>query len=129
MKRLIKNKVRTIYKRLPFSVKTRRFIRETIYYILGLPQHFISKIIQKKPNYSFTLPLVNANLPDVFIFAVIDWSFRVQRPQHIAKALAQKGHRVFYISNNFKNLSTSDFDAKSCIKSLSRYLQPPINSQ
>lgn len=38
---------------------------------------------------------------DVFIWSVIDWNFRVQRPQHLAMALAAKGHRVFYISNNF----------------------------
>jgi GT2 family glycosyltransferase/glycosyltransferase involved in cell wall biosynthesis len=40
-------------------------------------------------------------LADVFVWAVIDWDFRFQRPQHLAKALAQRGHRTFYISNNF----------------------------
>ena len=34
--------------------------------------------------------------PDVFIFSIIDWDFRTQRPQHIARLLAQN-HRVFYI--------------------------------
>lgn len=38
---------------------------------------------------------------DVYLWAVIDWHFRTQRPQHLAKALAAAGHRVFYISNNF----------------------------
>lgn len=38
--------------------------------------------------------------PDVFVWAVIDWHFRTQRPQHLARSLAQAGHRVFYISNN-----------------------------
>ncbi len=41
------------------------------------------------------------SLPDVFFWSVIDWHFRTQRPQHLAQALAGKGHRVFYISNNF----------------------------
>ena len=40
-------------------------------------------------------------LADVFVWAVIDWHFRVQRPQHLARSLAARGHRVFYISNNF----------------------------
>ncbi|MEO5962327.1 MAG: glycosyltransferase [Thermomonas sp.] len=40
-------------------------------------------------------------LADVFVWAVIDWHFRTQRPQHLARALAARGHRVFYISNNF----------------------------
>lgn len=41
------------------------------------------------------------DVPDVFIWAVIDWHFRTQRPQHLARALAEKGHRVFYVSNVF----------------------------
>lgn len=38
---------------------------------------------------------------DFFVWAVIDWHFRIQRPQHLARELAKAGHRVFYISNNF----------------------------
>jgi GT2 family glycosyltransferase/2-polyprenyl-3-methyl-5-hydroxy-6-metoxy-1,4-benzoquinol methylase/glycosyltransferase involved in cell wall biosynthesis len=38
---------------------------------------------------------------DVFVFAIIDWHFRIQRPQQLARALAQRGHRVFYVSNHF----------------------------
>ena len=38
---------------------------------------------------------------DVLIFPVIDWHFRFQRPQHLAKQLAQRGHRVFYLSTTF----------------------------
>ena len=37
---------------------------------------------------------------DVFMWAVIDWHFRTQRPQHLARGLAEDGHRVFYLSNN-----------------------------
>lgn len=48
------------------------------------------------------MPLAKArDLPDVYVWSVIDWHFRVQRPQHLARALAGKGHRVFYISVNF----------------------------
>lgn len=38
---------------------------------------------------------------DVFVWGVIDWHFRIQRPQHLARELAASGRRVFYISNNF----------------------------
>ena len=53
---------------------------------------------------------------DVFIWSVIDWHFRFQRPQHIARALARKGHRVFYISNNFNDSASPGFhlDALGC---------------
>lgn len=46
---------------------------------------------------------------DVFVWSVIDWHFRMQRPQHLAAAMAGKGHRVFYISNNFVDSSTPGF--------------------
>jgi GT2 family glycosyltransferase len=38
---------------------------------------------------------------DFFVWAVIDWHFRIQRPQHLARELAEAGHRVFYMSNQF----------------------------
>lgn len=37
-------------------------------------------------------------LPDIIIWGMIDWHFRMQRPQHLAIELAKRGHRVFYIS-------------------------------
>lgn len=49
------------------------------------------------------------DLPDVFVWAVIDWHFRFQRPQHLAQALAKKGHRVFYISNNLLDSASAGF--------------------
>lgn len=48
-------------------------------------------------------------LEDVFVWSVIDWHFRFQRPQHLARALARKGHRVFYISNNFNDSAEPGF--------------------
>lgn len=40
-------------------------------------------------------------LADVFVWGIIDWHFRIQRPQHIARGLARRGHRTFYFSNHF----------------------------
>lgn len=51
----------------------------------------------------------STGLPDVFIGAVIDWHFRFQRPQHLARALARRGHRVFYLSNNFADSAAPGF--------------------
>lgn len=50
---------------------------------------------------------------DVFVWAVIDWHFRFQRPQHLAAALAKAGHRVFYISNNFVDSDKHDFHVQA----------------
>jgi hypothetical protein len=46
-------------------------------------------------------PAAQGDKPDIYMWAVIDWHFRLQRPQHLARALAMAGHRVYYMSNNF----------------------------
>ena len=56
-----------------------------------------------------TLAPATEGLPDVFVWSVIDWHFRIQRPQHLARALAGKGHRVFYLSNNFHDAAEPGF--------------------
>ena len=35
--------------------------------------------------------------PDIFMFSITNWDFRIQRSQHLAKELAESGRRVFYI--------------------------------
>ncbi|WP_082151364.1 glycosyltransferase [Caenimonas sp. SL110] len=37
----------------------------------------------------------------VILFPVIDWHFRIQRPQHMARELGRQGHRVLYVSTTF----------------------------
>ena len=39
--------------------------------------------------------------PTVLVFPVIDWHFRVQRPQHLAMELGARGYRVVYFSTTF----------------------------
>lgn len=41
-------------------------------------------------------------LYDVIILPEIDWHFRFQRPQQVARLFAKERHRVFYISTTFK---------------------------
>ena len=38
---------------------------------------------------------------DVIVFPVIDWDFRLQRPQQVAAELARRRHRVFYLTVDF----------------------------
>jgi len=35
---------------------------------------------------------------DVLVFSIIDWNFRIQRPQHLSARLAALGYRVMYVS-------------------------------
>lgn len=41
------------------------------------------------------------NKSDILVFPVIDWEFRVQRPQHLARELAASGDRVIYLTTLF----------------------------
>ncbi|MGQ9835824.1 MAG: glycosyltransferase, partial [Thermoanaerobaculaceae bacterium] len=36
---------------------------------------------------------------DILVFPIIEWDFRFQRPQQLARHLAGKGHRVFYCAH------------------------------
>ena len=51
--------------------------------------------ISIKPQELSNIKVSNSK-PDIFIFAIIGWHFRTQRPQHIARELSKLGHRVFY---------------------------------
>ena len=44
---------------------------------------------------------------EVLCFPLIDWDFRIQRPQHLMRQFASAGHRVFYVSLNFRSLGTA----------------------
>lgn len=52
------------------------------------------------------------DLPDYIIWGVIDWHFRHQRPQQLAKALAETRRRVFYVSSNFRDDERAGFDVE-----------------
>ncbi len=54
-------------------------------------------------------PVAEPGKPDVYVWGIIDWHFRIQRPQHLARLLAQRGHRVFYISNTFNDRPYAGF--------------------
>ena len=67
-----------------------------------------------------------AGSADVFVWCVIDWHFRMQRPQHLAAAMAGKGHRVFYISNNFADSGTPGFSVEA-LDATGRLFQVNLN--
>ncbi|HEY3171056.1 MAG TPA: glycosyltransferase [Thermoanaerobaculia bacterium] len=48
------------------------------------------------PRYEFDPNEARPGRPDVLVLPVIAWSYRRQRPQQLAEALARRGHRVFY---------------------------------
>jgi GT2 family glycosyltransferase len=48
------------------------------------------------PRFEFDPTEARPGRPDVVVLPVIAWSYRRQRPQHLATALARQGRRVFY---------------------------------
>lgn len=49
----------------------------------------------------------NGQPPDLVCFPIIDWDFRFQRPQHLMLRFAAAGHRVFYLSHQFRRTGES----------------------
>lgn len=91
---------------LPVSIATKQRMRSAFFSAVRPVRRALS------PKKTATRPLSEAALQlahksfvdverDVFMFAVIDWRFRIQRPQHLARSLAESGRRVFYFSNHF----------------------------
>ncbi len=66
-------------------------------------------------------PLLVRSKPDVYIFSIIDWHFRIQRPQHLARELARAGHRVYFFTNHFKDAPTPGFTTERLDEALPLY--------
>jgi GT2 family glycosyltransferase len=60
-------------------------------------------------------------LADVLVFSIIDWHFRIQRPQHLAREFARAGHRVYFFSNHFEDSSDPGFLAECLDNTLPLY--------
>ena len=46
---------------------------------------------------------------DILVCPVIDWHFRIQRPQQLARQLAARGHRIVYLTTTFGAENSSGF--------------------
>ena len=60
-------------------------------------------------------------VPDVFIFSIIDWHFRIQRPQHLAREFARAGHHVYFFSNHFEDAKEPGFSLERLDDTLPLY--------
>ena len=45
----------------------------------------------------------------MYVFPVIDWNFRIQRPQQIAKEFAKSNHKIIYFSTAFHYSKTAGY--------------------
>ncbi|HGY1042989.1 TPA: glycosyltransferase [Aeromonas salmonicida subsp. salmonicida] len=130
-RRLAKRYIATLYRRTkpiirPFLTLIPTFIAQRIKALLD--NCLLNKPVMSPaamPVYSENIvpdtadfqpsPLVNVarhaptNGLDIIVFPVIDWAFRIQRPQHLARELAALGHRVFYLTTTFHHSKQPGF--------------------
>jgi polysaccharide pyruvyl transferase CsaB len=57
---------------------------------------------QSGPASPIAAPITRPDAFDVVCFPVIEWSFRFQRPQQLMSRFAAAGHRVFYLTQQFR---------------------------
>lgn len=138
--------LRQAYRYLPLSSETKYRLRSLFFGVFGKyfgPFAGQPSALPPSPrlSHSSSADSEGASLPllaeptneDIFFWAVIDWRFRVQRPQHLAKGFAQKGHRVFYFSNVFVGSTESGFQIEEAEDNCPLYIvnlyakgSPPI---
>jgi len=102
-KRALKNKLRSIFNRLPLPEAIKTAIRKSYTRLVRTPMSAMKG--QFLAGGQFDLPGIvpapqEKGLPDYIFWGVIDWHFRHQRPQQLAQAIAGAGRRVFYVSVN-----------------------------
>ena len=104
MKQIIKKVAKKI---LPYKVRVllRRYInkfRAYNYLSEESTQHDLCPNSYSKIN-QFILANVqhSDNLKILYIFPVIDWGFRFQRPQHLARGFALQDYKVFYFTVSY----------------------------
>lgn len=59
----------------------------------------------------FCLSKIDGTSPgkNILVFPVIDWTFRIQRPQHLARELGNLGNKVIYFTTTFNVSSNPGF--------------------
>jgi GT2 family glycosyltransferase/SAM-dependent methyltransferase len=89
------------YHRLPFPLIVKKLVGFIYHRVLWRGVRFIRRLVVRSGKFtspSFKPVSQDSNFSDYFIWGVVDWHFRHQRPQQLALALAEKSRRVFYIS-------------------------------
>jgi GT2 family glycosyltransferase/2-polyprenyl-3-methyl-5-hydroxy-6-metoxy-1,4-benzoquinol methylase len=103
------------YHRLPLPSPVKSLIRSAYSRVFLKAARSLSRsafqATQFHPPSNKPVPQIQGS-PDYFVWGVIDWHFRHQRPQQLALALAATGRRIFYISPVLAHDEREGFDAE-----------------
>lgn len=114
-RRRVREAIGMLYRRLPLPLPVKHGLRRVFKHVVEEPLKVISrKSVAENP---FIPPLLSPaqkkeGMADYFIWGVIDWHFRHQRPQQLSQAIAKGGRRVFYISVVFIDDERGGFAAE-----------------
>lgn len=104
--------LRALYHQLPLPRRLRALLSDAYHRVLLRTLRRLRRRLLRSEGFSsagITLPLAEAQYPDYLIWGVVDWHFRHQRPQQLAKMLSATGRRVFYISSNLQDAQGGGF--------------------
>ncbi len=111
-KRKFRSALRLAYHRLPVPITWKQAIRTRLFGGPTLPLPAATTVPEVMPSIvpKFVPPLRGPQeRADVFVWGIIDWHFRIQRPQHMARGMARRGHRTYYFSNHFVDDEAAGF--------------------
>lgn len=102
----------SIARRLPVSAETKRRLRGLLGTSRLRDSKSVGALTPAVPDRLSGTPAQSLEIGrrDFVILGVIDWHFRFQRPQQLARSLAALGHRVFYVSNEFIDHAQPGFE-------------------
>ena len=119
VKTVARRVARKVYQALPMSPSAKQALRSKLSrkfrsssaMISSAPAPILAAPVPTDPSpLSTTFEYPETSKTDVLLFSVIDWHFRIQRPQHLARGLAKSGHRVFYLSNHFSDRNEPGYE-------------------
>jgi GT2 family glycosyltransferase/glycosyltransferase involved in cell wall biosynthesis len=107
-------RLHTTYQRLPLPPGVRALLRHAMrrarHAAGALRRRLHAAAAFRPPLAAPALP--DTALPDYVVWGVIDWSFRYQRPQQLARTLSASGRRVFYIEATLQDDEREGFAAR-----------------
>lgn len=134
VKKLARRVIVKVWRLLPLSANSRYRLKKALYPLLQLvrpklqPVQSVAGDAPSRQVESVAADLSEAQLPQVqsllpawLFFGVIDWHFRLQRPQHLAREMARRGERVFYLSNHFVDRAEPGFEVEQLDPELQLY--------
>ncbi|MFK7739528.1 MAG: glycosyltransferase [Planctomycetota bacterium] len=97
LKRSAMGTARTVFKALPMSNRVRHKAYEA-YADMRRRRAPSSPPATQTAAVALPVAMPAPAKADVYVFSIVDWHFRIQRPQHLSRELAKAGHRVFFVS-------------------------------